>query len=102
VEDRRPEDRSPQGPLPAQDGHQHHPHSERRAGEGDLARVDESDQVAHHAAQEAEEEGRDAPRRRLVARGAQAHRLGLVLVVADGVDREAEPACIEESAARER
>ena len=77
--------RPPQRALAAEDRHQDHPDAEGGAGEGDLARIDEADDVADEAAGEAEEHGADAPGDDLVAGGAQAQRLRLVLVVADGV-----------------
>src|SRR5262245_59409759 len=40
VEHRGADDRSPQGALAAEHGHQHHPDAEGRAREGQLARID--------------------------------------------------------------
>src|SRR5207302_139523 len=64
--------------------------------------IDEAGQVSHRPAGETEEERADAPRGDLVAGGAQAHRLGLVLVVADGVERQAEAPGVEPAQHRKR
>src|SRR5207248_9414329 len=44
----------------------------------------------------------DAPGRGLVAGGAQPHRFGLVLVIADGVERQAKAARVEPAQSGER
>src|SRR5260370_37468857 len=51
--------------------------------------------MARRTAGEAQESGGDAPGNDLEARGAQAQRLGLVLVVADGIEHQAEARGIE-------
>ena len=94
MKDRRADDRAPDGPLAPQDRHQHHPHAEGGGREGHIP-VDEVVQVAERAAGKGQEEPRDTPRNGLVPGRVDAHRLGLVLVVADGIDGQAETARIE-------
>ena len=96
VEDHSPQHRSPQRSAPSHDRHQDHPDPERGAGERGVERIDEADEVAVGAAGDGQEERGDRPRHDLAADGRQAHRLGLVLVVADGVEQQAEPAAVQD------
>ena len=96
VEHHRPEHRPPQRSAPAHDRHQDHPHPERGAGERGVERIDEADEVAVGAAGEGEEERGHRPGHDLAAGGGQPHRLRLVLVVADGVEQQPEPAAIQD------
>ena len=96
VEHHRPQHRPPQRAAPAHDRHQHHPHAEGGAGEGNVQRIDEADEVAVGAAGQGQERRGHGPRHDLAARGGQPHRLRLVLVVADGVEQQPEAAPVQQ------
>ena len=97
MEQRRPDDRPPQGAPAAQKAHHHHEETEGHRREGHLEGLDEADHVAEQGPRDAEKERRDGPADGLVTHGVDAHSLGLLLVVPDGVGSQPEPAQIDPS-----